>query len=294
MKNNFALPALAALAVAACGGGGGSDSAPATAPSPAPVVPAPAPVAAPEGLYAGPTVAAPSAGGSGVPAFSTASILIDGRSMVWASYQGPNNLPNFFFYSISDVGVQEFTGLGEWFRPGSGVSAFARQYVLGVGQDAFGNWVLKGDQITIRGSFVERQSISAPPVATAQFSAGFPFNTLFDVTPLVVASRSYTASITVPGYFSVSSVPISVSGATFSGDIGTCHISGTLTPTSKNYNYVSTTIGSGCGIPGNPQTLDGVVTPGSGDKGIAGEDATSTSLLMMAKNSAIKVVLEMR
>jgi hypothetical protein len=288
--------AISVACLAACGGGG-SDNATALAPSPAASAPAPAPVASPEGFFTGPTIAAPTAGSSGREEFAIAAILVDGNNSVWASYDGPGHLATFAFYSITSIGGQDatgtmFRGQGEWFRPGTVVSAFARQYVLGIVQDQFGNWVLSGAQLPITGSFVEKQRINAPPVQTAQFTAGFPYVAAFDTTPLVVAERVYpTAWMTVPGYLSAT-VSINVVGNALSADIGVCHVSGAFTPTGKNYNYVSMTFGDGCGIPANLRTFIGVVAPGSDSLGIAGTDGNS-SLLLMAKNTGLKVMVGM-
>lgn len=289
-------PSLAALFLNACGGGGGSGT-PVAAPSPAPAAPAPAPVASPEGFYTGPTVAAPTSGSSGRAEYSTAAILVDGNNNVWASYDGPNDLATFIFHAITSIGGEDasgttFSGQGEWFRPGTVVSSFARLFVLGIVQDQFGNWVLSSAQLPISGTFVEQQRINVPPVQTAQFTAGFPYVTAFDTTPLVVAERVYpTAWMSVPGYLSAT-VSINVAGNALSAAIGICHIAGTFTPTGKNYNYVSMTFSDGCGIPANLRTFNGVVAPGSDSLGIAGTDGNG-SLLVMAKNAGLKVMIGM-
>ena len=196
------------------------------------------------------------------------------------------------FYSIGSIGGQvasatAFIGQGVWARPGTVVSSFARQYVLGIVQDQFGNWVLSGANLDINGSFVEKVWMNAPPVQTAQFTTGFPYVHEFDTTPLVVAERTYQTAMTVPGGYFSQTVAIAVTNNAFTADIGICHITGAFTPTGKNYNYASVTFGDGCGLPANARTFTGIVTPGSDAGGIGA--SVNGSHLVLAKNASLKL-----
>lgn len=187
---------------------------------------------------------------------SQISVTIDGRGRWWSSSSITGQSNQYSMYSTSlDVSGNNFTG--------NAFSTYSQNSL------SFNGNIDSARTLRVKLSI----PVQFATVTTSEFT--IPLRSTSD-NQLVISSKSYSGVVQLqqPFMSPMDSFTVTVTGTAVKGNQGPCSFTGSLQPTTKNYQYVTLTFAnsSGCQYPG--RTIDGII-----------RDWNTTSLKMMAKTS---------